>query len=349
MLRFIITITIVVTIAAILYAVPVKIPYSIEAPGKIVPLKEWILVRGEDGLLSATLYNNVLNLPESYSITHVERGDHVTFRLNEKLMSCESVAAGDTVGFVNSHNVELQWAQLRGELSTELATLKLYETGDKESLVREARFQLDYAQKQVEHQKTEISRLVSLAEKKMIPEADMEREETTLRLLEINTDIAKARLITAQTGSKKEQNDLVRARITALRDEIDVLEKRLRLSTITSPISGRLVRFSRSDTLAVVQCDTRYAVVFPARWEDRTDIVPHQRVRLSVEGLETQPEGEIEHLCQNVFVVNGRQLLRVAAVIEEGTTELSPGVIANCSVICPPVRLYEYILRYFGQ
>lgn len=340
---------IIILIVVIILFSPLKIPYTINVPGKIVPLKEWILIRSQDGILSSSIFNNILDFAESYGNTQADRGDQTSFRFHPDMVSRESVSVGDTIGFVYSFDVEFKWAQLKGELGTEQATLKLYESGEKESLVREARFRLDYARKQAEQQRREIERLKSLQDKSMIPPADWEREQTKLQLYEIQVNTAEASLNSVETGLKKEQIDLVRSRIHALQEEIYVMEKRMRFSTILTPLSGRLVRFAGSDTLAIVQDTSHYVVLMPVKWKDRHNLRLHKNVSIKVDGLNIQPTGMIEHVSNNVFVINGSHIMSAAAVVEDSIHDLAPGLIAQCSINCQPVRLYEYLLMYFRQ
>ena len=80
-----VAIAVLLAIAA-LFLLPIELPYSVEAPGRIMPLKEWVLVRGRDGAVIATLYDHVQGSIESYAVTDIDRGDHVTVRLHAARM-----------------------------------------------------------------------------------------------------------------------------------------------------------------------------------------------------------------------------------------------------------------------
>lgn len=335
--------------AACLLLLPMTVPYCISVPGKIMPEREWILVRAEDGLLSSSVHNNILDFAESRGNSVAERGDQASFRFHPDMLTREAVTAEDTIGFVYSYEVEYKWAQLKGELETEIAALRLSEAGEKEPLVREARHKLEYAEKQAEQQEREVARLDALAEKEMIPPAEIERARNTLQLFEIQVNAEQAALDALETGSRKEETALARTRIAALEREIYVMEKRMRFSTILTPIPGRLVRFAESDTLAIVQDTSRYIAVFPVKWKDRAMIRPGRRLRLKCEGRNIHASGRIEHTGGTVVFMNGQHLMRVAAVIDEGVGELSPGLVVTCSVACPRVRLHEYLLLYLRQ
>ena len=86
----------VLVVVAALFLLPIELPYSIEVPGKLLPLREWVLIRGQDGRLISTLYDHLLGTIEGYEAMHVDRGDHVTFKLHPAMEDGKSVAAGDT-------------------------------------------------------------------------------------------------------------------------------------------------------------------------------------------------------------------------------------------------------------
>ncbi len=335
------------TVMGALLLLPMHIPHTMSVPGKVQPWKEWVLVHSSDGIISAAIMNHELDFAESCGNTQADRGDQASFRFHPDVTAGGAVSDGDTIGFVYSYDVEFAWAQLRGELRTELATLRLYESGEKESLVREARLKLDYARKQVEQQRREMARLNSLAEKDMLAPAEMERAQTTLQLLEIQANTAEAALTSVRTGYKKEQIDLSRARIQTLREEIHVMEKRMGYSTILTPVSGRLFRFAGSDTLAVVQDTTRYVLVLPVKWEDRVHLRPGQTVTVTVEGTGMRTSGTIKHVGNDIRIIGGSHLVRAVAEIPGNGGGLAPGLIVQCSIRCQPISVREYVLMLF--
>jgi hypothetical protein len=341
------------TVSAILigaiFFLPVSVPYSMNVLGKIEPSKEWVLTRNTDGILSASLINHKLDFSESSGNILTDRGDQSSFRFHPDVMNLKMVSSGDTIGFVYSFEVEFQWAQLKGELETQRATLKLYETGEKESLVNEAKLKLEYARMQAEQQRREIVRLSSLSEKQMIPSAEMERELTKLKLYDIQVNTTEAALKSMETGYKKEQLDLIRSHIHSLQEQVRVMEKRMAFSTIITPISGRMVRFAGSDTLAMVQDTTAYVLTLAIKWKDRKYLYPGQKVSIIVDNAPLHSVGIIEYVGDSVCIINGSHMIRAAAIFDKNTLDLTPGLMAQCSIECRPVRLYEFIPLYFGQ
>jgi len=146
---------------------------------------------------------------------------------------------------------------------------------------------------------------------------------------------------------KKEQTDLISARVKALQEEIDVMEKRMKFFTIVAPISGRFVRSAGTDTLATIQDTSRFIVVMPIKWKDRNYLKAKQEVTVKVEGMTINPEGTVVYINNNIIAINGSHLMRVAAVINNGEKDLEPGLIAQCKLKCSSLRLAEHIFNYF--
>lgn len=345
--------TVFMAVGALLFLIllvyaPIDLPYSVKATGKILPRKNWILTRTQDGCIMSTLFDNSLGSTTNYAVTDVERGDYVSLELLPTITLGASIAAGETIGFIYSNELERQLAQLKGELAAEMASLTINRTGEKEPLIKEAQLRIDHAKSQAEQQRKEVDRLQALASMKMIPGADLENAEIMLRRYEIEVEIAEAELHNVRTGAKPQQVDWVYSRISALKKEIEILKKRLDVSKLISPITGHVSHFFSGETLVEISSTTNYVVLLLVKWKDRQLISPKQRIKLSLEGSRNSPIGRIEHVGQNVNIVGGKQFIQVTAIVEEEDKNLVPGLIARCSIECDPVRPWEFLRRFFS-
>ena len=329
-----------------LLLLPIRIPYSIQALGRIMPAKEWILSRGEDGGLMATLYDHILGTMRAYSVAQFGRGDTIEFTLHSSIVPGAFVAIGDTVGLIHSNDpaMERQLTRLTGALSTERALLGLYRAGEKESVVREAQQRLTYAKQRAEEQRKIMERQHTLYERDLISQEEFEMAESTSKLYDIDVAIAEAELQTVQTGANKEQMDLVHSRIRALEDEIEMVRKTLENYTLTAPLSGLVFRSFSGDTLVAIGA-TAYVVVMLVKWKDRPYLAPNQDVQLNVSGLNSSPRGTLMQLGNSVRVLNGEQVLLAAALVKPNAEGLVPGLIARCSISCEPATPLEYLGR----
>ena len=329
---------------------PFELPYSVDMPGRAVPRQEWVLVRGPDGQLISTLSDHLRGRAETYEVADFERGDHVSFRLHPSLVAGMAVAAGDTIGLTRSSELERRLSELRGQLNTELASLARSQSGEKESVIQEAQLRLTHARTRAEQQRKEVARLQALFSRDLVAEVDLEIAANTLKLYEIQIDMATAQLHTARTGAREPEVDWIRARIAAFREEIEVNARRRQTAALKSPLSGRFVGALSGDTLAVIQDMAAYVVFLPVPWKDRHCVAPGQSVEMLIDGSSEVLKGRIEYLAPKAHTaVNGQQFLVARALVEDAGAEMAPGLIVRASVACAPVGPLEYLRRFFTR
>jgi hypothetical protein len=62
-----------------------------------------------------------------------------------------------------------------------------------------------------------------------------------LKVKELSVELAKANLLSVDTGEKPEMEKLIRSKMEALNNEIEQIQTRLELLTVVSPIAGRIL------------------------------------------------------------------------------------------------------------
>lgn len=333
----------VVALVGVLF-LPISVPLSIEVPGKIMPAREWTLLRDQEGSIGALLRDHAQGTVQSYALNRFERGDVVRLALHPAIRPRAHVEAGDTIASIASSEAERQLAQLTGELSAALAALNLYAAGEKTSVVDEARTQLARAEELARQNEREVARLRALRERELIAEQELEVAESQQRVLEADLAAARARLGVVQTGAKPQQLDLTRAEAAALQDEIATLNERLNRFTITTPIPGTVVRSFGPDTLLQVLDMRGTIVVMPIPWSAYHDLVPEQAVDVQVSGTGERVSGRLRQLGDAIHLVNGEQVMLVTASIDDGRT-IPPGAMARCTIHTGSALLREYLMR----
>lgn len=323
---------------------PISVPLSIVVPGKILPAREWTLIRDQEGSIGAILRDHALGVVQSYTFNRFERGDVIRLTLHPAIRPHLYVEAGDTLASIFSSETQRQLAQLTGELSTILASLDLYATGEKASIVEEARTQLASAEERALQNHRVLARLRTLREQALIAEQDLEVAESQQRVLEADIAAARARLDVVQTGAKPQQLDLTRTEAAALRDEIATLNDRMNLFTITAPISGMIVRSFGNDTLLQMIDMTQYVVVMPVPWSTHRDLVLEQAVDVEVFGISTPVKGRLQQLGDVIHLINGQQVMLVTASIDDAM-DMPPGAMARCTIANGSVPLRQYLRR----
>jgi hypothetical protein len=337
--------TLVLAVLATPLALPIEVPYTIEGPGKIVPRREWMLVRGEEGQLVSALRDHLKGSVEQFAVAGFERGDQGTFEQHPRIRAGASVAPGDTIGRFYSEELRRRWVELKGELAGELAAIAVYETGQKEPAVQAARLELAYNRAQRDWRERQVERLRDLWLRQAIADVEFEEAEQALTLQQLQVEIAQARLWAMETGAKSEELDWRKARSAALREELEVLEERLENSVLLAPIGGKVFAPGASDTLVVI-CDiAAYVVLLPIRWKERVHIALDQPVEMRIEGAEQSFSGAIVQLGETAFSVAGQQFFLVKAFIQDSSGLLAPELVVRGAIVAAAVSPWEFIRR----
>ena len=344
---------VVVIFALFFFMYPGKIPYSIECMGKINPVKEWNITRRDDGLIMATLQNHGNGSIEKYSVTQFERGDPIKFHLHSSVIPGAFVSDGDTVGWVESKKMESRLVELNGNLRIQKDLLRMAKTGEKPAIIEEAQKSLEYAKEQLEEQKKIADRNKSLYETKFIPFQDYEISLNTLRLYEINVEIAESHLLTLQSGSKKEEIDTISSQIISLENLIDALLARHNDYTILSPISGKVIDpvsvnifDTAADTPVVTIGDiSNYIVIIPVPLKVRQYIGLGQKIEIKLADSKIAHYADIIKISNAVQIMRDEQYVIVTGLLNPNGEDILSGTITRCDIVCEPITLKEYFFR----
>ena len=324
---------------------PIKVPYAIKVPGKIMPAQEWVLERGVDGRLISCLHDFRKGTTRSYSVTQFERGDAMSFTLSPSIAQNAVISTDSIVGWIYSNDLEHRLAELRGELSVSDASLISFRNGEKRSIVHEAEQRLIYAKKQAEEHRKVLERQSVLYAYKIITKEEYEQVVGEAELLSVNIDIAEAQLESARTGEKPEELEIVQSRINALKGEIAALQKKLNMFTITSPISGRITSGFSGDTLLIVADTTNYVIFMPVKWHEKQYFSLHQEMEFSFIKIPGEGHGEMINVEKTIQYIQGEPVVLATALVINDSQPVFTGIIAQCVIDCQPVTLFEYMKR----
>ncbi len=329
----------IITIAIIFLLVvflllPINYPIAVKSKGKLLPYKTWLLVKGTDGRLIASLTDNSTGINSEYSVTQFERGDAVQFKFNSEVINKDVVTQGDAIGFVISNEIEKDIQKLKGELATAKASLGVQTSSEKESIIEAEKSKLVFAEKELDEQIKIYERKKKLYEQDLISQQEFEADEARYELAKINISIAKERLRTVQSGSKKEEVNYTATRITALENEISVLQKRFESNSFISPISGVINRTFSSDTLLVINDTSKNVILLPIVWEDSKKLQLNQNVLVSSSGIKDELNGKIISIGNVVNTVNNIQYILVSVVSEDKSDQLKSGLYVDCKIDC---------------
>ena len=344
-LPIIISGSLVIFILGLLF-IPLKIRYSISANAKIIPAKEWILTKAEDGSIMIDLSDYMSGISRSITAMQIERGDIIQFKLSPTLKSDEFVSEGDTVGYILSTMMDRQLTSLKGDLEIARASLGVNITGEKKAAVEEAIHQLFMKKEEAKIQQVLLERQQALLEQNLISQEEFEITQKMAKVAEIDVRAAEAQLQVMQTGAKPELIYLIETQIQSLENEIDVLEEKMINHTICSPIGGRIYHFISSDTLCIVG-DSSYVAVILVEAKNFLEVSTGQRVDLKLTGFGDTPSGRVVRIEERFRNINGEQIFAVIAELKSSGGKLPINSITPCTIRGKPKSPMEYVLRMF--
>lgn len=328
-----------------IFLVPDQVACTVESAGKVLPVREWLLIQEEDGALKASLRDHLNGTIISYSVNRFERGDVMQFALHPSLRSKRFIVEGDTVGEIYSNEIVFRLTELGGELATAVASLRLYEAGAKPALLEEAKQSIARLETQAsEHQKV-LDRLEKLYEQQLISDQELEIARGQQEIYKADIAIAEAQLRARQTGAQQEQIDVTATEIEALRNTINTLQERLENQTIRAPLSGYIARSFASDTMLTVRDTTGFIAMMPIPWKDAQQIETGAGVSLSIPETNLTLSGLLHGVGDHVEHVNGMQVVPAIAYFNGYEPSALPGIIAKTSIDCGSSTLISYLQR----
>lgn len=325
---------------------PIKIEYTIDSAGKVVPAREWSLIRGTDGNLITSLLNNKNGITDNYSVTQFQRGDAAKIEINNRISTGSLISPNDTIVKIFSNDINKEIAELRTELNSEEAMLNVLSSMEKKEIIETEKENVVYAGRQLIEQQRLYERKKKLFEGNLISREEYEIAEGAVALFKINLDIAKQRLAVVESGAKPEEINMVRAKINDLRNEISILQKKMSDHIILSPVPGVVCRSFSADTLLTVQDIEELIILIPVQVKEIKELKLNQGVRVTFAGSNDKYRGTIINWERSVRTVNQKQYV-VAAAAVENSSMLFPGVSAECSIFISDMLLRDYLYKEF--
>jgi hypothetical protein len=341
--------TAVILLVVILFVLPIKLPYSFSAIGRLNVAEEWIILKGRDGQLITMLKDLRTGLSKSYSVTEFERGDNAQFTFNPNIKVGMTISKSDIIGSISSNELEIRLTSLRGKLLVTEAFLKQNLSGEKESLIREAEENLVYLKKKAEVEKKIYLRQEKLFEKNLISEEEYEVYKNTIELNEIEVAIAETQLHSISSGEKSEQINFIKAQIKALKNEITMLEKKVDNFIFTSPINGFVKDLPVGDTLLVIADTSQYVLTVQVPLEKYNYLTTIPGAHVTIPLQNKTAIATMGSINNSVQYLSSRPVVIATAVVNESSSNFIPGLIVKCDIECGEIEITEHIKRIFNS
>lgn len=333
----------VMAVALILVFVPVRIPHTVSVYGRLLPGREWVLVRSDNGLLTSVLRSNSSGAVEEYSVTQPERGDAMQFVLSPGVVNGRSVHKGDTIGWITSPELVQQLAALEGALDVARAGLASARSGDKPAVVEQARGTLAQARAAYDEQDHLHVRQTELHQRNILSDEAFELSRDRLAVLRSAVTVAEAQLAAVTSGLKTEDIAQNQSQVRALESEIEAVRARMNRFTHLAPLSGMLRNPHALDTLLAVQDEDTQVFLLLMHVRDCGQLKEGMEIRFDIPRTSLSGTAILRRIDRTVQYMEGEPVCIVTAEVRGDAKTLRPGLIARCAVDCPPFSLGEYL------
>jgi len=328
--------------------------YTISGQGVIYPYREWVLAKNTDGNLINILRNNHTNSIVRYSVTEFQRGDLAQFEVHERVFDHPWVHERDTVGWIYSSKEVLKLIELEGELEAQNKLLALYASGEKPEEVQAAFQRMVLARQQYETQKRITERNRTLFELGHIAAEEYEISENEYHNRYQNYLIAQSQHEAMLSGAKQEQLDYIRANISSLEQNINHLRNVIESFTITSPISGKILRKQGNnpdyDAILRVVDTTRFVVLIPVELYNMQFLETGQAIEVISAFNGSSSQAVIFNFDNSVQTLNQRQHIFVSAEINSDQSEgIYTDMLVDVRMSSEPISLFQYIRRFMNE
>jgi len=326
----------------------VSVSRTVSIAGKILPAREWLLAKNNQGGVLATFSDYLRGNVDTYTVVSIVRGDAFRFSLKSTLKPGDTVSPGDTVVRIESHELTRELDRLSGELSVARATLASTKSGEKQAIVQQAQRELVLAREDSALQTALFIRQDSLYHKDLVSREQYDLARSAAQVAAITCAIAEARLQTVTTGAKPEEIRMIESQISGLERQIETLSSQLGALTLVSPLAGTYLSSPGTDTLCTIE-DTSHVALIPVPVEYLSRVVPGQPVTLRVPPHWQACGGRLARVDRQVRIVNGRQVVMAIAVLNAGTPALPSHLVMVGTIETDRVSPAHFLLYWISD
>jgi hypothetical protein len=337
-------------LASVLLLRYTSLPYYIYSRAVVMPLQEWSLHNEGDVTLVSKLRNNLNNTTSNYTFTELQRGDLVSFVINEMLLKNPLIYEGDTIATIISLDKETKLIELKTELDVKRNLLNVYLSGAKPEDLRVAYETMLKTEHAYATQEKQTKRQKDLFEKEYIATEVYELSVNDLVLKKQQLEIARATYESLKTGAKKEQIEYIFSSIKALEQNLEQAQKNLDALSIILPITGKLIDkrgAANESTLVTVADLSSMIIIIPIASHQVSYVELGQTVSTRVGLLSNYGTAEIVRIDNTIQMIDQRQQVFVTALVENENSDLMPGMVIEVRLDAGTTSLYDYLKRLF--
>ena len=341
--RFILLIILV--LALITMFLPIKVHYSFQSTALVYPANEWFFKRGQDDSFISELHNNETSAVSKIKSYKFERGDIAEVQMREGLASDDFISSEDTIGYIHSYDIENELIRLKNEKEVEKAAIKAGMVGEKQELIDRAMEEIEYAKQQLNLESKNYERQRKLFNDSIISQAEIDLNENSYRLAEINLQLAKSELQALKTGDKQEDIDYLIEKVNAYEREIKTLESLKNQYYIIPPINGIISYKNTIDGIITIMDTSRFILKIPVKVHNIQFLERISAIKFSIPGHNAEIDASYIDLDENVSLLSNQQMVVAKAIINKKIRNIYPGMAVQCEVICDEITIFEFLTR----
>ena len=325
---------------------PIDVPFTLESVARLLPARQWVLLKAANGSLSVILYDHRTGLVSNQAGYEFDRGDQVHLRFQDGWKTGSSVRAGETIATISSNRLGEQLMQLKNQLAIEQANLGVVSSGQKPEILKQFEEEISLARADLELRKKNLERTRQLHTEGIIPALVLDQAENAHNESLARLRVAEKSLMVNSTGEKRESVSLASSKITALQKEIAFLENKQNKYTLAAPFGGQ-VRFETTpegDRL-LVEDTSAVALQIPLRLHDSRYVQVGQTIELQLLDKQTTLAATVLEIGNRVEILNREQVVMVKASASGAGTAVPFGMPIRCRISCGSVRVAEFLKR----
>jgi hypothetical protein len=331
----------------------VQVETRVEGPCLLRPSVQWTLTELQPGSLESRAVDYMTGQTPHYRLYQFDRQAFVELELPrfrsevDSRVPCES---GQRVAVVRSTTVDLNMAERRTALEaarTRLATLR---SGARPEELGRARTAVRLAQTALDAVRPGYERSRLLHETQNLSDQMWEQVESTMRLRELDLELASRELDILEAGSRPEEIAEAEALVQSLLTEVEAQETMLAAQEIVSPIEGWLrVGNELGPMVSVSSLDSMVAeIAIPQHLG--TLPRPGLPVQVYVPGVERpRATGTVVRVDRRATQTLTGSFLIVYAVVDNADQRLDEGLQGEAVLLCGRRSLLKQIVGDVGH
>lgn len=332
-------------VLGLVFILPIELPYSFRAKGKIYPLRKWELRIDEGVGFQAKEVDVLSGKVERLTQFKFDENDIGSYNPLKTFENISRINKYDTLACFYSYALEEQVRTLRNELFEKKLLLKRALSGEKRSILNQLDAELEKVGNEVKLAQKEYERAQILFCDSIISCSEFDASFYKLKMLEAKQKEAKFALKSALTGMKSEEIDYIQGVISGIEDRLSVTEKQKAELCVRAPFSGEL-SFSKEQGQYLLLEDTdSLLLAIPVRYRDNDYVKLDHQIYFTQEGSTEEYNAQIIEKGKSIYTIQNEQVIFVKALVKKGKDRLKTGLLVSGRFECDEVPLYVYLGR----